>query len=487
MSKKITLDEAQIAQVEALSAYLPINRIADYFGFSETTFHEIKKRQPEVLVAYNRGVAKACSYVGSTLMGFIREKENTATKLNATMFYLRTKGGWGSENKNDNKPVCLTFSGEQTPAEILNIGFNALQEGKIDFTQMQQIGSLALTKMNIESRTQEDKAVSEQMSIDEAKAFAKELEQALANIEFFEKNTKSSQEYEDFLKSFKRTDISLGTVYHMIRQHNPMFGKQQEEKEWHQIRTELYNKYCSQFLQRFHMKGFKDFLTESKMTFDQAREILDLTGGFTPEDVKLAYKKMSAKHHPDKGGDVEMMKKVNLAYDLLKSKSGGAIKNTVDWDEIDRIYKELDAKVRLDLASKFKPDVFVKYFSEFYKQAFSYEIKWSEGRSSSPSFTWFQAKFHNQDKSIAFDLTVSVYLTNLRQKNTSLSVNPDISYPMNIETVGYANMKKQKMGKKDWDYKTNHSILYTPNKLFPEAKMTKIAAEVGSEIGRAHV
>ena len=228
------------------------------------------------------------------------------------------------------------------------------------------------------------------------------------------------------------------------------------------------------------MKGFKDFLTESKMTFDQAREILDLTGGFTPEDVKLAYKKMSAKHHPDKRGDVEMMKKVNLAYDLLKSKSGGAIKNTVDWDEIDRIYKELDAKVRLDLASKFKPDVFVKYFSEFYKQAFSYEIKWSEGRSSSPSFTWFQAKFHNQDKSIAFDLTVSVYLTNLRQKNTSLSVNPDISYPMNIETVGYANMKKQKMGKKDWDYKTNHSILYTPNKLFPEAKMTKIAAEVGS-------
>ena len=72
-----------------------INRIADYFGFSETTFHEIKKRQPEVLVAYNKGVAKACSYVGSTLMGFIREKENTATKLNATMFYLRTKGGWG--------------------------------------------------------------------------------------------------------------------------------------------------------------------------------------------------------------------------------------------------------------------------------------------------------------------------------------------------------------------------------------------------------
>lgn len=188
MSKKIILDEAQIAQVEALSAYLPIDKIAGYFGFTESTFHEIKKRQPEVLIAYNKGVAKACSFVGSMLMGFIREKDNTPSKLQAITFYLKTRASWGSENKNDNEPICLTFSGEQTPAEILNIGFNALQEGKIDFAQMQQIGSLALTKMNIESRTQEDKAASEQMSIDEAKAFAKQLEEAIKNLDILTAN-----------------------------------------------------------------------------------------------------------------------------------------------------------------------------------------------------------------------------------------------------------------------------------------------------------
>jgi hypothetical protein len=188
MSKKIILDEAQIAQVEALSAYLPIDKIAGYFGFTESTFHEIKKRQPEVLIAYNKGVAKACSFVGSMLMGFIREKDNTPSKLQAITFYLKTRAGWGSENKNDNEPICLTFSGEQTPAEILNIGFNALQEGKIDFAQMQQIGSLALTKMNIESRTQEDKAASEQMSIDEAKAFVIELDQTLQKLDLLEQH-----------------------------------------------------------------------------------------------------------------------------------------------------------------------------------------------------------------------------------------------------------------------------------------------------------
>ena len=188
MSKKITLDEAQIAQVEALAAYLSIDKIADYFGFSERAFYDIRKRQPEVLAAYNRGVAKACSYVGSMLMGFIREKENTASKLQAITFYLKTKAGWGSENKNDNEPVCLTFSGQQTPAEILNIGFNALQEGKIDFAQMQQIGNLAITKMNIESRTQVDKAVSEQISIEEAKAFAVELDQTLQKLDLLEQH-----------------------------------------------------------------------------------------------------------------------------------------------------------------------------------------------------------------------------------------------------------------------------------------------------------
>lgn len=120
-------------------------------------------------------------------MGFIHKKESTATKLNATMFYLRTKGGWGSENKNDNEPVCLTFSGEQTLAEILDIDFNALQEGKIYFAQMQQIESLALTKMNIES-TQENKAVSEQMSKDEAKTFGTELDQTLQKLDLLEQH-----------------------------------------------------------------------------------------------------------------------------------------------------------------------------------------------------------------------------------------------------------------------------------------------------------
>lgn len=157
MSKKIILDEAQIAQVEALAAYLPIHRIAGYFGFSETTFHGIKKRQPEVLEAYNRGVAKAQSFVGSMLMGFIREKENTQSKLNAIIFYLKTQGGWGKEFK-DNKPT-LKFPNSKTPSDILNTALTALEQGEISLTEAQNIANLAVAKLNVNKLNDSNEAI----------------------------------------------------------------------------------------------------------------------------------------------------------------------------------------------------------------------------------------------------------------------------------------------------------------------------------------
>ena len=37
----------------------------------------------------------------------------------------------------------------------------------------------------------------------------------------------------------------------------------------------------------------------------------------TLEELKAQYRKLAMKHHPDKGGDTETMKKVNAEYDLL--------------------------------------------------------------------------------------------------------------------------------------------------------------------------
>jgi len=66
-----------------------------------------------------------------------------------------------------------------------------------------------------------------------------------------------------------------------------------------------------------------------RMGFDKAVEILGsddpmvvfgLKGDSTWADVVKMYRKLAIKHHPDKGGDVESMKKINAAYEVLEAR-----------------------------------------------------------------------------------------------------------------------------------------------------------------------
>ena len=182
MSKKITLDEAQIAQVEALSAYLSIEQIANYFGFSEDTFYELKKRDRRVLRAYKKGKAKAIGIVASKLMKLIDQGDVTAT-----IFYLKTQGGWSTDSKGTNI-IKISF-GNRTATEIINSTLTALEEGKISVPEVQQLTGLALAKMNIENNSSgDDKAVYQQRSREEALEFAAKIKEARENIMFFNEN-----------------------------------------------------------------------------------------------------------------------------------------------------------------------------------------------------------------------------------------------------------------------------------------------------------
>ena len=76
--------------------------------------------------------------------------------------------------------------------EIVNSTLTALEEGKISVPEVQQLTSLALAKMNIESWSQEDKAEHEQRSMEELEEFAAKIKEAGENIRFFQEynNTK---------------------------------------------------------------------------------------------------------------------------------------------------------------------------------------------------------------------------------------------------------------------------------------------------------
>ena len=64
------------------------------------------------------------------------------------------------------------------------------------------------------------------------------------------------------------------------------------------------------------------------MDYKQALVILGLTEGFTEDELKKKYRELSMKWHPDKGGNEEMMKQINVAYETLKSKTTKSTKET---------------------------------------------------------------------------------------------------------------------------------------------------------------
>lgn len=83
------LTKEQIAQVEALAAFLTQEQMADYFGFSDRTLRQRMMEDPEVSSAYARGRAVAVREVAGNLVNQAREGN-----VRAAEFYLKTQAGW---------------------------------------------------------------------------------------------------------------------------------------------------------------------------------------------------------------------------------------------------------------------------------------------------------------------------------------------------------------------------------------------------------
>ena len=185
--RDITPDES--AQVESLAAHGHTQReIAYFLKISPTSFKRKLKEDSLLMASWRRGRFKGKEYVLSRLWRFIKNDELSTINLSAIQFYLRNTG-FGTESNNDNNELQISF-GNKSAMEIVNSTLTALEQGEISVSEAQQLTGLAIAKMNIESRNQVDKAVSEQISIEEAKALALELDQTLQKLDLLEKNIK---------------------------------------------------------------------------------------------------------------------------------------------------------------------------------------------------------------------------------------------------------------------------------------------------------
>lgn len=147
MSKpKRNITPEAAAQVEALAAHGHTQEeIAGFLGIDARSFRYIKKENEYLTTSYNRGRFKCKNYVLSRLMRYIKSDELTAVNLNAIQFYLRNTGFGTGDNNKVKIPV-----GNKSAVEILNGSLNALEKGEISVFEAQQLGNLAITKMNIE-------------------------------------------------------------------------------------------------------------------------------------------------------------------------------------------------------------------------------------------------------------------------------------------------------------------------------------------------
>ena len=69
----------------------------------------------------------------------------------------------------------------------------------------------------------------------------------------------------------------------------------------------------------------QDFLSlVESLSHGEALFALGLQAGHSEDDLRAAYKKAAKAHHPDMGGSLEGMKRVNAAYEKLKSSSSGS-------------------------------------------------------------------------------------------------------------------------------------------------------------------
>ena len=179
----IKLTNDQLEELKMIAPICTLQEIANYFGFSIDTFKRLKSRDEDVMHIYKKAKIQAKAMVGGSLM-----KKALAGDTTAAIFYMKTQGGWSSKGSSEEK-IKIPL-GNRSALEISNNILIALEKGEISVFEAQQLTSLAITKINIESRTQVDKAVSEQRSIDEAKAFAKELDQTLQKLDLLEQHIK---------------------------------------------------------------------------------------------------------------------------------------------------------------------------------------------------------------------------------------------------------------------------------------------------------
>jgi len=227
-----------------------------------------------------------------------------------------------------------------------------------------------------------------------------------------------------------------------------------------------------------------------EMSLEDARKLLAFDSKTT---LDKAYRNAAKKHHPDKGGTDEMMKKVNQAYELLKASGGGKSYSSMSDDERkaawqarkeeDKIQKEKNKKKMEAMLKEFSArfEKSINAYNEHFKEFFTLEKPTTKEEVFSYLGSmrfWGKIKVEWPTKEGETEIRLNLEIKPEQGKGLADSSAEPV-YNVDIETFLYHNRKNHKMGRRSWVANKSSNDALDPNKVFPKAKLKKIVAKVG--------
>lgn len=222
-------------------------------------------------------------------------------------------------------------------------------------------------------------------------------------------------------------------------------------------------------------KSFNIFF--ESVTQATAMRLLGLSGSFTEEELKAAYRKAAKANHPDRGGSTDAMQQVNASFDLLKGSIGsagvgGSFKDTYAARKAKDDAEK--AAVTTFIAEMFDKFFDVKAYLDYFKEMSGKTFTYTRTVKAAIGFTSVDYKFVSEDNTVFFDITAMgrVFLTK------SLGAGPDKPElsEMGIMTEVLVNRAKHKMTQANYNRKETEKFMKDPKVLFPATKLKKIFA-----------
>lgn len=97
--------------------------------------------------------------------------------------------------------------------------------------------------------------------------------------------------------------------------------RERSERRAQEHARQDYERYQREQRERRERDGWRSTAPQSGGAFDPYR-VLHLQPGAPLEVIRAAYRALALIHHPDKGGNEETMKQVNIAFDLILRQRG---------------------------------------------------------------------------------------------------------------------------------------------------------------------